>query len=87
MAVYLITFDLKGGEAYRSDLLDALSEVGATLVTESSYLLASNVEAVAIRNWIQALVDDNIVLYVLRLSGWAGFGPDSVNNRLKQLLG
>ena len=82
----LITYDLKDAD-YESVLLKYLSDNGAVMIAESSYLVTSGTPPAQVVSEIRKATKDQIVVYVLTLSGWAGFGPKARNDALTKALG
>ena len=91
MAVYIITYDLKGetdGQAYQKLISLIKEEQVWACLGESSYLICSNQTAVDLRDKFSSVLKPSDLLYVGVVNApaaWHGFSKE-VSNWIKEKL-
>lgn len=87
VTVYLITYDLNR-EVRRPPIVKFIKDnFPWAKLSESSYAIASDMTAVALRDLFNQFVDQNDNLFVVTLTlPWAGRGPQDVLDWLKQYM-
>lgn len=89
MPAYIVTYDLNK-ETSRPNMVGLIKKnyPDWAKLSESSYAVSTNLDAVAVYNSLASLLDSNDNLYVITLSRrWWGRGPTDVNNWLAAKLG
>lgn len=88
MAVYLVTYDLKEGEAARPDIVGAIKECGPwAMLSRTAYAIRSEATPEEIYDDLRLYVRDDEQLYIVMLcKPFFGQGDAQLNDWLADVL-
>lgn len=89
MAVLMMTFKLSASGHDYSPIFDFIKNLNVwAKITDSSYAVSTHLQPQELLLELRPHLTRNDSLYILTLEGpWIGFGPDDVNDWLRERLG